>query len=239
MKSRWKTTRQPDRRTIRTDEKIYSVLPLSCQRIIARHTILSRFGLMHLVATDVTIWLRVLIDQTLYEFSVYRSQENINNTASNSSTGHSDSNSISLRSGSHIVRTDGRATSVGDLDLASVSSPLCSRQGSLLGDVLVDASVFLYPCIIGYAVISAGIVYVMCKNMGSLPTVLPHSTQAPEVSAESRVLTRQLSAVSCQSCHLSQTGKTGQPAHLHRLYWLDCDQAVGGLLAGSVVLRRL
>lgn len=30
---------------------------------------------MHLVATDVTIWLRVLIDQTLYEFTVYRSQE--------------------------------------------------------------------------------------------------------------------------------------------------------------------
>ncbi|OQV12513.1 hypothetical protein BV898_13239 [Hypsibius exemplaris] len=222
---------------------------LYSKRIIARHTILSRFGLMHLVATDVTIWLRVLIDQTLYEFSIYRANEHINNTQTtpvvgnvhNTSAG-SHSDSISLRSGSHIVGTDGRATSVGDLDLASVASPLCARQGSLLGDVLVDASVFLYPCIIGYAVIAAGIVYVMCKNMGTQGG--PETAGSGEGVDDSRLLSRQHSAISYQSCNQCQTaGQTGKagtssgvPEHLHRLYWLDCDQAVGGLLAGSVVL---
>lgn len=112
---------------------------------------------MHLVATDITMWLRVLIDQTLYEFSVYRSENNNEDGAAPTNSTGDTARSVFLgrtafrapASGITLhgqkVSTDGQATSVGDLDL----SPLCAQSDSVLGDVLVNASVFLYPCIIG------------------------------------------------------------------------------------------
>ncbi|GAU98106.1 hypothetical protein RvY_09292 [Ramazzottius varieornatus] len=211
---------------------------LHSKRIIRKHIILNRFGLMHLVATDITMWLRVLIDQTLYEFSVYRSENNNEDGAApTNSTGdtarsvflgrtafRAPSSGITLHG--QKVSTDGQATSVGDLDL----SPLCAQSDSVLGDVLVNASVFLYPCIIGYAVISAGIVYCVCRNIRSEAS-LGHTTSGSRHASE-----RRPSEVSLQNCANCQTTSYDHPDSSHRLYWLDCDQAVGGLLGGSVVL---
>lgn len=97
--------------------------------------------------------------------------------------------------------------------------------------------VFFHPCSLlsrffstGYAVISAGIVYCVCRNIRSEASP-GHTTSGSQHASE-----RRPSEVSLQNCANCQTTSYNHPDSSHRLYWLDCDQAVGGLLGGSVVL---
>lgn len=144
-------------------------------------------------------------------------------------------------------------------NISYVNAEACLYSKSLFGDVLVNASVFLYPCIIGYAVISAGIIYIMCRNMAdnltSSQNAHPHYGHSGQHRKSSNVPTHILLGAPMHSQGNEAAGSHGHmcrcnrtsvlPAgtkpnrtepNVHQLYWLDCDQAVGGLLNGSIVL---
>ncbi|XP_055344549.1 proton channel OtopLc-like [Paramacrobiotus metropolitanus] len=202
---------------------------LYSKHVIYRSVILSRFGLMHLVATDITIWLRVLIDQTLYEFTVYRSQQEKTQNGTEEHTVPFGQVHMNL----YYRSVDRKFNGIDGF--STLSSPACLQSESVLAGVLVNASVFLYPCIIGYAVISAGIIYIMYRNISTTERSSPprYKRRSSDVDHQ-HIATwqrHQLTGRWCSYCNVLST--KGGPTQ--RLYWLDCDQAVGGLLTGSVV----
>ncbi|XP_055339029.1 proton channel OtopLc-like [Paramacrobiotus metropolitanus] len=113
---------------------------------ITKFRAVSRFGLAHLIATDLCIWMRTLIDETMLEFDDIEKAEN-----------------KSIELGLEIVTSPPvhtyRAGALG-------YNPLCVNEKSAVQEMMSQSVMFLFPCIIEYALICAGIMFVMWKVIG-------------------------------------------------------------------------
>lgn len=110
---------------------------------MTRHKVISRFGLMHMVATNLCEWLYVLIEETKHEIdhighAISHNQDtNVNETLS------------------HEIHK--RAT--------SVEIVLDCKRTNIMGRLVQNASPFLFPCTIEYSLICAVILYEMWKKI--------------------------------------------------------------------------
>ncbi|XP_052283293.1 proton channel OtopLc-like [Dreissena polymorpha] len=115
-----------------TFAQLYFVF-LNSQMMTRCYGYLARFGLMHMVATNVAVWLQEVVRETLRELG--RSGGSWNNYRNDSGASY-------------------------DQVSQPLTGPTCQGD-SLMGDVVVTSSPYLYPCSVMYSLICAAVLFVM------------------------------------------------------------------------------
>ncbi|XP_073999953.1 proton channel OtopLc-like isoform X2 [Rhodnius prolixus] len=183
------------------------------QMRVTRHKVLARFGLMHMIGTNLSVWLNVLVQETKHEILTFYNPEN---------------NTIEVR-----AKTNPHAAGYSKLSLMMTSVPPSGnilhhrvarglmgphhiyecRRTNIMGSLVQDASPFLFPCTIEYSLICAAILYVMWKNISRISTPV-HPTSLEKMDK-------------VPPFHYKRS-----PHH----YSVDCAQAHKGLFVGILVL---
>ncbi|XP_051165879.1 proton channel OtopLc-like isoform X1 [Leptopilina boulardi] len=137
--------------------QMYFIFLNNKQMKVYRHRVIARFGLMHMIGTNLSVWLNVLVQETKHEILTFYNPEN---------------NSIRI---SHRIGSKGSfhmGHNHGHIDRLRVSRGLKGphnifecRRDNIMGLLVQDASPFLFPCTIEYSLICAAILYVMWKNI--------------------------------------------------------------------------
>ncbi|XP_022669549.1 otopetrin-2-like isoform X4 [Varroa jacobsoni] len=178
---------------------------------IQKFKVVARFGLMHIVATNICVWIRTLGKETLQEILSHEVD-----TTRNGSVAIEDA----------VLTFRARAN----------RSESCERV-DIMGTIVVDASPFLYPFIIEYSLISAAVLYVMWKNIGKNPVFQverPPATDHPsvdeQISRTSSSLFQTFSGNTGGTTLLSSVG--GIPVH----QTVNCAGSSKGLFLGLLML---
>ncbi|OQV15296.1 hypothetical protein BV898_10527 [Hypsibius exemplaris] len=130
----------------------------SSQLYVLRYRVVFWFGTIHLVATDICIWIRILVNETLHEFVEIRMKSQ--NKTNEAMVDHSEDGAVAEQE-------------------MTVYAPLCVNEESIMQALLEKSATFLYPCIIEYTLITAGILFTMWTTVGKLPT--PSSSPQPRI----------------------------------------------------------
>ncbi|XP_021931657.1 otopetrin-2 isoform X1 [Zootermopsis nevadensis] len=191
--------------------QMYFIFLNNEQMKVWRHRALARFGLMHMIGTNLSVWLNVLVQETKHEILTFYNPEN--NTLGIS-------HRLPMRIHVPIVASGGAvATSHShsrvERGLKGPHHIYECRRTNIMGSLVQDASPFLFPCTIEYSLICAAILYVMWKNIcRASPSQGPSGARA---------------------------GRQGLPPqaaykrHPHH-YSVDCARAHKGLFVGILVL---
>lgn len=105
---------------------------------VYRRKLITRFGLMHMIATNICIWLHVLILETYHEITEITKKAH--------------------EEGHH--KDDHHHNDPHDALLAD-----CETEYNVMGQLLAGSGPFLFPCTIEYSLICAAILYMMWKNV--------------------------------------------------------------------------
>ncbi|KAG8306480.1 hypothetical protein J6590_046799 [Homalodisca vitripennis] len=181
------------------------------QMRVTRHKVLARFGLMHMIGTNLSVWLNVLVQETKHEILTFYNPENNTIEFNHRSKSHSShENVLAFNSPAEALALTHQRVTRG---LKSPHHIYECRRTNIIGSLVQDASPFLFPCTIEYSLICAAILYVMWKNISRLPHQLsqPASEQVDKVPP----------------LHYKRS-----PHH----YSVDCAQAHKGLFVGILVL---
>ncbi|XP_076338177.1 proton channel OtopLc-like [Tachypleus tridentatus] len=114
---------------------------------IQRLKVVARFGLMHMVATNICIWLRTLGKETLYEISTKLMKNGKTNLMEELLVPARDNNT-------RINETN-----------------ICQKT-DIIDDIVSQASPFLYPFTVEFSLIGSAVLYVMWKNIGKNPAFI-------------------------------------------------------------------
>ncbi|XP_035213552.1 proton channel OtopLc-like isoform X3 [Stegodyphus dumicola] len=132
---------------------------------IHKFKVLARFGLMHVVATNICVWIRTVGKETLQEIVKH-----------------------------HLSQERGHPSSLEELILPfrenyikNNSNP-CQKQ-DIMGSIVSDSSPFLFPFIVEYSLIGAAVLYVMWKNIGKDPVFHGNAEYEDGLSRASSVQT--------------------------------------------------
>lgn len=149
---------------------------------MARHKVTSRFGLMHMVATNLCEWLYVLVEETKHEIFHIGHHDISQSTEHIMHSGHGPDWSTfndtlqlnnSISSGFKMDRTN-ITTSVRNITTEAppfdTSFNGCSRT-TIMGALVQQLSPFLFPCTIEYSLICAVILFEMWKTVKSIPDI--------------------------------------------------------------------
>ncbi|XP_001861756.2 proton channel OtopLc [Culex quinquefasciatus] len=121
---------------------------------VYRHKILARFGLMHMIGTNLSVWFSVLIQETKHEILTFYNPENrtlrISHRLGNKMIPHP------VESIAHLRVARG---------LKGPHNIFECRRSNIIGTLVQDASPFLFPCTIEYSLICAAILYVMWRSI--------------------------------------------------------------------------
>ncbi|XP_029708389.1 proton channel OtopLc isoform X2 [Aedes albopictus] len=134
------------------------------QRHMIRHKFISRFGLMHMLATNLCEWLYVIIEEAKHEI-VHIAHEGIAHqhgaaTAAAAMTDNGfSSGPITLNAtiAAHLSKRD-------VLTAPTLYGFECHRT-NIMGSLVQNAAPFLFPCTIEYSLICAVILYEMWKKL--------------------------------------------------------------------------
>lgn len=200
---------------------------------MAKHKVVARFGLMHMVATNLCEWLYVLVEETKHEIhalqhshqqphvglasnvSAFLLMGNPTTTTTTIATTTSDDWTTTLNSTAEALIQSGASLAA----TASGAQPSyfngyheCARTNMIMGNLVQNASPFLFPCTIEYSLISAVILYEMWKKVKSLPNI--------ERSRRNSIKQAAANAAIKRAHHFS----------------VDCARAHRGMFAGIMVI---
>ncbi|XP_064637343.1 proton channel OtopLc-like [Lineus longissimus] len=130
---------------------------LNSKMCIHKYKTIAKFGLMHMIGTNLCVWLRVTVKETLREIIaktggiqyIFRSSFNISKSQTQTQT-----------SSTTTTMNDGGVTPNG------TDSFVCKHK-DMMGKTVEYASPYLYPMTIMYSVIATGILYIMWRNIGN------------------------------------------------------------------------
>ncbi|XP_013102592.2 proton channel OtopLc [Stomoxys calcitrans] len=125
---------------------------------VYRYKIIARFGLMHMIGTNLAVWLNVLIQETKHEILTFYNPENRTLRISHRIPGHSRAHSVLAPADPNVLLRVPRG-------LKGPYQIFECRRTNILGTLVQDASPFLFPCTIEYSLICAAILYVMWKSI--------------------------------------------------------------------------
>jgi hypothetical protein len=137
---------------------------------------------MHMIATNVCVWLHVLIQETKHQIMIVVNLNSTYQQLMKSPWSNVDSVVEDLSEDYlETLETDGDGvtsslitpSSIGShsisrrsiVDHESVTHGLC-RRSNVIGQLVQDASQFLFPCTIEYSLICAAVCYMMWKHTG-------------------------------------------------------------------------
>lgn len=177
------------------------------QMRIHKHKIAARFGLMHMIGTNLSVWMNVLVQETKHEILTFYNPEN--NSLRISHRIPFKNNILGLPAVSMDHPPEAHGHHIVARGLKGPHHLYECRRTNIMGSLVQDASPFLFPCTIEYSLICAAILYVMWRNISKLP----------------------LSANLKSKSELSAAYKRS-PHH----YSVDCARAHKGLFVGILLL---
>ncbi|XP_071527915.1 uncharacterized protein OtopLa isoform X4 [Panulirus ornatus] len=197
---------------------------------IHKFKFLARFGLMHIVATNLCVWVRTLVRESLKEINEFRVRqghngedymilEGIRRALKNRGLMAPNKYLYNLDDFVEMQEINGtmqQGMSLGTEEHSSsrwvneedIVNRTCERV-EIMGSIVSDSAPYLYPFIVEYSLIGASVLYIMWKHIGRNPRFV----YDPEVAGDG------MSVVS-RRCHSR----------------VDCVGASKGLFCGLLVL---
>ncbi|XP_012232099.1 proton channel OtopLc isoform X2 [Linepithema humile] len=152
--------------------QMYFIFLNNEQMKVYRHRVVARFGLMHMIGTNLSVWLNVLVQETKHEILTFYNPEN-NSLRISHRLG-----TKGVHLGGHLHGHHGEHVRL-PRGLKGPHHIFECRRTNIMGSLVQDASPFLFPCTIEYSLICAAILYVMWKNISKAgftqPTTPPGS----------------------------------------------------------------
>ncbi|XP_071127125.1 proton channel OtopLc-like [Mytilus edulis] len=145
---------------------------LNSKMCIQRHKTLARFGLMHMVATNMCVWLETIVVETIREVE----------------------KTSQIETSVTVMPLVEGTTSSSVENITSILQPSLCQGPSLMKEVVHSSGPYLYPCSIEYSLICAGILYVMWRNIGKHET----NPNLPGSSGDQKSKTQRIN-VDCSS----------------------------------------
>ncbi|CAH2979551.1 unnamed protein product [Chilo suppressalis] len=173
---------------------------------IHRFKVIARFGLMHVVATNICVWIRTLVLESLKEITDYHVKNPL---------GLPGEGALGTNNSTEIFESFDNlnpAALIANIDNTTV----CGRN-PIMGTIVSDSAPYLYPFIIEYSLIGAAVIYVMWKHIGRYPSV-----------ANDEDLERRLEAVLSRRAAALAAAQRGNR--------VDCAGASKGLFCGLLLL---
>lgn len=175
------------------------------------HKVISRFGLMHMVATNLADWFSVLVEETKHEILHF----------AHDNSHHSHDISAELIShdslNSTIMPIHNETTTNHEMPAAVFAASQkyqeCLRT-NIMGSLVQNASPFLFPCTIEYSLICAVILFEMWKKVRSIPEI--NKTRRNSIKPGGHLASSHVKS----AYHFS----------------IDCSKAHRGMFAGIVVI---
>ncbi|XP_058823938.1 proton channel OtopLc-like isoform X1 [Topomyia yanbarensis] len=174
---------------------------------MARHKVFARFGLMHMVATNLCEWLYVLVEETKHEIhhlahiaghsKIVSSIVEVTTTTLAPSTTTEDT---FLRDS-----TDSNHTLVKRATQNAVDYVDCQRT-NIMGSLVQNASPFLFPCTIEYSLICAVILYEMWKKVKTIAEIDRTRRNSNKVHSASSTKSAHHFSVDCSRAHRGMFG---------------------------------
>ncbi|XP_066145104.1 proton channel OtopLc [Euwallacea fornicatus] len=189
--------------------QMYFIFLNNEQMRVYKHKLAARFGLMHMIGTNLSVWLNVLVQETKHEILTFYNPEN--NSLRISHRIPNKGNVLGLPAVTSEHPPEAHGHHIVARGLKGPHHLYECRRTNIIGTLVQDASPFLFPCTIEYSLICAAILYVMWRSISKLP--LSHSGQSMKARAE-----------------LSAYKKS--PHH----YSVDCARAHKGLFVGILFL---
>ncbi|KYN00685.1 PREDICTED: otopetrin-2-like [Cyphomyrmex costatus] len=146
--------------------QMYFIFLNNEQMKVYRHRVIARFGLMHMIGTNLSVWLNVLVQETKHEILTFYNPEN-NSLRISHRLG-----SKGLHLGGHMHSHHGEHVRL-PRGLKGPHHMFECRRTNIMGSLVQDASPFLFPCTIEYSLICAAILYVMWKNISKVGFTKP------------------------------------------------------------------
>nr|XP_017093124.2 proton channel OtopLc isoform X1 [Drosophila bipectinata] len=157
---------------------------------VYRYKIIARFGLMHMIGTNLAVWLNVLIQETKHEILTFYNPENRTLRISHRIPGHS--------RGHAIIPQDPTAHLRVPRGLKGPYQIFECRRTNIIGTLVQDASPFLFPCTIEYSLICAAILYVMWRSISRPQSPTP---QRPDMISSPMKRSPHHYSVDCARAH--------------------------------------
>ncbi|CAG0885044.1 unnamed protein product [Cyprideis torosa] len=183
---------------------------LNSKMMIPKRFYLGQFGLMHMIATNLCVWLHVLVEESKHEFLTLTTEGDYISDVSHTGGEHL-SNTTEEH---HVLKDEGHLPKDVASDLHDKHSLHYCDRSSVMGRLVQDASPFLFPCVIEYSLICAAILYVMWKNLNPKP---------PDEAGKNKT----------KSSHSMIKITSKQSRHV---YHMDCEGANRGLFVGILVM---
>lgn len=182
---------------------------------VYKNKLMSRFGLMHMIATNLCVWLNVLILETHHEIQDLQSQHKRSVLSNDTSI---------TDSGDHHPKLDENPSfwQPHMFDINHLIST-CHRKNNIMSNLLTSSGPFLFPCTIEYSLICAAVLFVMWKNIAE-------EHEHYKIHQRRRRISRQLT--SNQAEHNSNDEEFRSAHH----YSVDCTHANTGLFTGIFVM---
>ncbi|KAK6167422.1 hypothetical protein SNE40_021456 [Patella caerulea] len=139
---------------------------MNSKMCIHRYRILARFGLMHMCATNICVWFRSIVVETLHVIHQHH----------NSHDEHHTEHPHEIVTNGHVMNyTIGNDSHTGRQLHAlpthgGISDNKSCHWSDMMGQAVESAGPYLYPCTIEYSLMCAGILYIMWKNVGEKPS---------------------------------------------------------------------
>ncbi|XP_037030150.1 proton channel OtopLc-like isoform X4 [Bradysia coprophila] len=189
---------------------------------MGKRRVIARFGLMHMIATNLCEWLYVLVEETKHEIhqlmhsGLAEKYHSIPATFTSSTTSTTSTTTevptVTTESMANIefAALIGNGTfNESAAQLAQLNEINCGRT-DIMGALVQNAAPFLFPCTIEYSLICAVILFEMWKKVKNMPSIERHRRNSIKPSTA-----------------------TGKSAH-H--FSVDCSRAHRGMFAGIIVI---
>lgn len=173
---------------------------------MAKHKVISRFGLMHMVATNLCEWLYTLVEETKHEIwhlahsahaahSAPISHDSLTNSFAEEITLNSTTDSVfnATTTEHHLLRRS-------VVNAAASKYQECQRT-NIMGSLVQNASPFLFPCTIEYSLICAVILFEMWKKVKSIPEINKTRRNSVKPAAGHQVKSAYHFSIDCSKAH--------------------------------------
>ncbi|KAK7091222.1 proton channel OtopLc-like isoform X2 [Littorina saxatilis] len=201
-----------------TFSQLYFIF-MNSKMCIHRYKVVARFGLMHMAATNICVWFRSIVVETLHEIHhhhVHAHDEHhdddlhhlgddlrhlgtdhaSDHTEASYDNLHTDTENVTVSLGRKLFAVAASAVNgSGGASLGGLLEMRCSWD-NMMGKAVDSAGPYLYPCTIEYSLMCAGILYVMWNNVGTRPRRRTDSEMEDDDEGDERV---QRMSVDCTS----------------------------------------
>ena len=166
--------------------------------MINKFKLIARIGLIHLVATNICTWIKILLKETLQTLHF-----------TDSSSSHATLEELILPLKINQNNSNSHQTIGGVPHFVNASNP-CMKD-NIMGTILSDISPYLYPFIVEYSLIGAAFLYVMWSNIGRLTNTFNLNQKSSSALNHHQHMHHHSKQLNCT--HLNNQANNQQDAH--------------------------